>query len=550
MSLAPELPLERPWLALYPRGARSEFVPQHGDVLSHFRAQVAKRPDATALWYSGNEISFRQLDAQSEAVAGWLQSRDVKPGDRVALLYQNEPNFIVATLAAWKVRAIPTPCNPLYRRRELAAIFGDSRPAAIFCEADCHDEVSFALQDADQTDTTIVLSSPRHGSHQGERMTSRWPAAHQFDQLTAQPLAPESLSEPVNSSDIGLLLYTSGTTGSPKGAMLRHSSLAFNAENLTRWCELDERSRILAIAPFFHITGFLCYMAAAFASGAVLILHYRFEAGLVLDVIRRTRPTFTIGAITAFNALMNAPGAESADLGSFDRIYSGGAPIPPALVEAFREKFGIPIHTSYGMTETSAPTHLAPFGASIPVDPVSGALAIGIPLPSTEAMCVDDEGAPVPPRQIGELLLRGPQIMAGYFNKSEESATTLKDGWMHSGDIAFQDEAGWFYLVDRKKDVIIASGFKVWPREVEDVLYTHPEVREAAVVGIPDAYRGETVKAYVSLRDGSTVGASALIAHCRERLASYKAPRYVEVLDDLPKTVSGKIQRVVLRARN
>lgn len=548
MSAARESSLEqRPWVSLYPDGAISG-APTHGTVLGHFCAQVTSRPDAVALRYFGESTSFRRLDELSDALASWLRERGVAPGDRVSLLYQNAPEFVAVLLAAWKIGAIPTPSNPAYRRGELAGVFADARPAAVFCEVGCLAEVSAALESADLSSIPLVVSRPHSGAPGVTDTEAEFsPGALRFEDLVAE-YAGRSGSASQADGDIGALLYTSGTTGLPKGALLRNSSLAFNAEALARWCGLDEDSRILAIAPFFHITGLVCHIAAAFASGAELVLHYRFDAALVLDVIRETRPTFTIGAITAFNALMNAPGAEADDLASFKTIYSGGAPIPPALVDAFRQKFGIPIHTSFGMTETSAPTHMAPLGAAIPVDPYSGALAIGVPMPSTDAICVDDEGRPLPPGEAGELLLRGPQIMAGYFNKPVETAASLTDGWMRSGDIAFRDDAGWFYLVDRKKDVIIASGFKVWPREVEDVLYAHPAVREAAVIGVPDAYRGETVKACVSLRAGASVDSQTLIAHCRERLAAYKAPRLVEILDDLPKTVTGKIQRVVLRA--
>jgi long-chain acyl-CoA synthetase len=288
-------------------------------------------------------------------------------------------------------------------------------------------------------------------------------------------------------------------------------------------------------------------MLASFSARAMLVMHYRFDPGLALDVIRTARPTFAIGAITAFNALMNLPGSTREDLACFDRIYSGGAPVPPALADAFAEKFGLIVHPAYGMTETTAPTHLTPCGVKAPVDPVSGARSIGVPAPSTYAAVIDEDGRRLGPGGIGELVMRGPQIMAGYWRKPAETEAALKDGWMHSGDVGFFDEQGWFYLVDRKKDMIIASGFKVWPREVEDTLYGHPAVREAAVIGVPDAYRGETVKAFVSLVPQTKASPEELIRHCRERLAAYKAPRSIEVLDELPKTVSGKIQRAALR---
>jgi len=351
----------------------------------------------------------------------------------------------------------------------------------------------------------------------------------------------------VAGSDLGLLMYTSGTTGRPKGAMLSHANLAFNARVTTAWMSHDFRSIILAIAPFFHITGFVSHLASAIDAASTMLLPFRMVPDVVLDLVRTHRPTHTVAAITAFNALMGVSGVRPEDFASLKRVYSGGAPIPPSLRERIRERLGVEIYPGFGMTETAAPTHFAPFGLRVPVDEASGALAIGVPVFQTDAIIADDEGREVKPGVAGELLLRGPQIMSGYRHLADESAATLAGGWMHSGDIAVMDAEGWFYIVDRKKDVIIASGFKVWPREVEDCLYTHEAVREAAVIGIADAYRGETVKAFVSLRADKQISADELQEYCRGRLAGYKCPRIIELLPELPKTITGKIQRNVLR---
>ena len=265
-------------------------------------------------------------------------------------------------------------------------------------------------------------------------------------------------------------------------------------------------------------------MLGAFAAGAAQVLTYRFQPAVVLDAFLEHRPTFIVGAITAFIALMNQPDATRAHFASFDRLYSGGAPIAPAVVEAFARRFGRSIRSSYGMTELTAPSHLAPAEGPIPVDPRSGALSVGIPTPGTDVIVVDDLRRPLGPGEHGEIVVRGPGVMAGYWRKPAETEEVLVGGWMHTGDIGFFDEAGWFYLVDRKKDMISASGFKVWPREVEDVLYAFPGVREAAVTGAPDAYRGETVIAFVSAEPGAVLDVAALARFCRERLAAYKCP--------------------------
>jgi long-chain acyl-CoA synthetase len=270
---------------------------------------------------------------------------------------------------------------------------------------------------------------------------------------------------------------------------------------------------------------------------------------VVLDALREHRPVYTVGPSTAFMALLARPDATAADFASFLLISSGGAPLPPAVVEGFRARTGgLYLANGYGLTECTAPCASVPPGSEAPVDPASGTLAVGVPGPGTMVRILDDAGAEVPFGEQGEIAVSGPMVVPGYWNRPEESAAAIPGGELLTGDIGFMDEDGWLYVVDRKKDMINASGFKVWPREVEDVLYTHPAVREAAVVGVPDAYRGESVKAYVSLRPGAEADAEQLVAYCRERLAAYKYPREVEVLGELPKTATGKILRRELRA--
>jgi len=542
--------LRRPWHALY-GGEPQTLRPRRDSVLDLFRDAVAANGEVTAAVYFDRLLSYRELDGASEALAAWMLDQQVGAGDRVTIILQNDPQFLIAILAAWKLGAIPVPINPMYRTGEMKTLFADSSPRVIFCYA--HDvEVIQGAADEIALGATIIVASPRtFQSGDDERvLPPRCPLPEAYPRFHTILEEARGRSVPHFSPSAvlpALILYTSGTTGAPKGAVARHAALAFNGTSIATWCRLHSNTRILAIAPLFHITGIVCHVAAAFAVRCSLVLNYRFEPSSVLDAIRATRPTYSIGSITAFNALMNAPGACVEDFASFESIYSGGAPIPPSVRAEFKERMGQLIHTSYGMTETSAPTHLCPFGVEAPVDPNSGALSIGIPIYDTDAVVIDDGGKPVPPSVAGELCMKGPQIMLGYWNKPEQTAETLVNGWMHSGDIAVMDEAGWFYLVDRKKDMIIASGFKVWPREVEDVLYTHPAVREAAVVGVADTYRGETVKAYVSLKPGCRIDADEVIRYCRESIAIYKAPTLVEILDELPKTVTGKIQRNVLR---
>jgi long-chain acyl-CoA synthetase len=282
-------------------------------------------------------------------------------------------------------------------------------------------------------------------------------------------------------------------------------------------------------------------------SGAPLVLTYRFEPQVALDSLREHRPTFTIGAITVFIALMNAPGFTKDDFSSFEWVYSGGAAIAPSTANAFLAATGMPVHNAYGLTETTSPMTATPRGADSPVDPASGAFSVGVPVNNTIVRILDEEGVPVPLGEIGEICAQGPQVVLGYWGKPEETRHALPERVLHSGDVGFMTPEGWVFIVDRKKDMINASGYKVWPREVEDVLYEHPAVREAAVVGVADEYRGETVKAFVSFKPGLSATEDELIAHCKERMAAYKYPRSVVLLEELPKTVTGKILRRELR---
>jgi long-chain acyl-CoA synthetase len=545
----PRLSAEAPWLAFYEGHVPARIEPKHRDMLSVFKDAVARNPQGAALIYFDRTVSYSQLDADSDALAIWLRHHGIGRGDRVQVVAQNIPAFPLVCIAAWKVGAVPVPGNPMYRAPELARIFKDADPAAVLCQDAEAAEVAAGLAAAGLADIPLIVASPRDGAEAAATAflppsPPETPGEKLADiVLRHRGEAPEPIV--IAPDDLGLILYTSGTTGVPKGAMLTHSNMAFSAEVARQWFSLGEGDRILGIAPFFHITGLICHVAVALRAGCAVVMNYRFEPKAALAIIRAQRPTFTIGAITAFNALMNLPEAGSADMASLTKVWSGGAPIPPSLRDAIRERLGFTVHNAYGMSELTSPAVLTPYGAEAPVR--EGVLSLGVPVPSTDIRIVDEAGAEQPVGVAGELLFRGPQMMAGYWRKPEENAIALVGGWMHTGDIGFRDERGWIYLVDRKKDVIIASGFKVWPREVEDVLYAHPAVREAVVVGVPDAYRGETVKACVSLVAGVEVTEQELSTYCRERLAAYKVPRLISIMDDLPKTITGKIRRVALR---
>jgi long-chain acyl-CoA synthetase len=311
--------------------------------------------------------------------------------------------------------------------------------------------------------------------------------------------------------------------------------------------DIGAADAILGLAPLFHVTGLVAQLALGAWAGIPLVLFHRFDAAEALRLCEKWGATMSLAAITAYIALLH-----HGDGGRFlPKCYSGGAPVAPSLTDQFEARFGAYIHNIYGLTESNSPSHAVPLGVRAPVDPASGALSIGVPVPNCDAkvLSLEDPAREAAPGEAGELALRGPMMFAGYWNKPEETARAFIDGYFRTGDVAIMDERGWFYLVDRKKDMIIASGFKIWPREVEDTLYQHPAVREAALIGEPDAYRGESVKAFIALKDGHQADSAEMIRFCRERMSAYKCPREVEFIPELPKTATGKFLRRALRER-
>ncbi|MFA5120734.1 class I adenylate-forming enzyme family protein [Zavarzinia sp.] len=544
----------KPWLAHYAEGRPAEIAPEFGDALALFRASVARNPDGDAIRYFGGRITYGELDALTDAFAAALLDRGFARGERVALYLQNVPQFVIGLVGTWKAGGIAVSINPMNRQRELELLLKDSGAAVLVCLEGLYRDVAAEVVPRTNVTTVITTSELEYRGHDDARLFAgmtreRFDGTEAMDALLAayrgRPVPPVTFAP----GETAILTYTSGTTGAPKGAMNTHGNIVFNAQTYRDWCGLTSDDVVLGIAPLFHITGLIGHVALALLLAAPLVLMYRFEPSVVLETIATERPTFTIGAITAFIALMNHKDAATADLSSLRKVASGGAPIPPSIAKAFEAQFGHYIHNAYGLTETTSPSHCVPLGTEAPVDAASGALSVGVPVFNTVVRIVGEDGRDLPVGEVGEIVTAGPQVVPGYWNKPEETAHAMPGGVLHTGDVGYMDAQGWFYIVDRKKDQINAAGYKVWPREVEDVLYEHGAVREAAVVGVMDPYRGETVKAFVSLRPGQSVTPEELTAFCKERLAAYKYPRIVEILDELPKTVTGKILRRELRDR-
>ena len=541
---------DRPWLALY-QDQPADYAVEFDNALDLFRAGVDRDPSGVALQYFDGSVSRWELDRLSDALAAGLLANGFARGDRLAVYLQNVPQFVIAMVATWKAGGVMVSVNPMSRERELSYLLRDSGATVLLALESLYDQVGRHV--VPDTDVRLVLTTSEleFQTRSDERLFAgitrqRIDGTTDLAELLARhdgEVPPATTHGP---DDVAFLTYTSGTTGVPKGAMNTHGNVSFTAQVYRDWCRAGD-GPILATAPLFHITGLIGHVAVGLLAPAPLVLAYRFESQAVLDALLEHRPAFTVGAITAFNALINAPGVTPDHFSSFTSVYSGGAAISPAAAQAFQAATGKPVHSAYGLTETTSPLTLTPFGRSSPVDPTSGALSIGIPVPNTVIRIQGDDGADLPLGEIGEIVAEGPQVVPGYWGKPEETAANLPGGALRTGDVGFMDPQGWVFIVDRKKDMINASGYKVWPREVEDVLAEHPAVFESAVVGVPDVKRGETVKAFVSLKPGMSATPEDLIAHCRARMAAYKYPRSIVVVDDLPKTVTGKILRRELR---
>jgi long-chain acyl-CoA synthetase len=520
--------------------------------LAAAEAAIEANVDRPFLWYFDTALTGDEVGRLSGAAASALAELGVEPGDRVMLHLQNVPQFVIGLLAIWKLGAVAVPTNPMLRAEELRKLIDDCGPVALI-GTDVDHEPVYRAAVADSSVRAVITTSPLDllGGEVPAPLTglTRPPAGECLDLLTlirdaGDDRPPARTWDP---DDLAVLIYTSGTTGPSKGALLSHRNLLASSSSFGSLIEVGDGDSILALAPIFHITGLILHVMMSFVAGIPLILFNRFDTAATLELIAARRPTFTIAAITAFNALLEVDDLDQVDFSSMRALYTGGAPVPAATVEAWRSRTGTYVRNAYGLSESAAPCIVVPLDEEAPVDPASGALSIGRPLAGVRVDVLDDEGRSLPPREIGELVIDGPGVVSGYWERPDESAHLLRGGVLHTGDVGFVDEAGWVYLVDRMKDLIIASGYKVWPRDVEDVLHQHPAVREAAVVGREDSYRGETVIAFASLQGGTSATAEELVDFCRERLAAYKRPTEVTLLDELPKTASGKVLRRSLR---
>ncbi|GAA5512239.1 long-chain-fatty-acid--CoA ligase [Deinococcus carri] len=548
--------MTRSWLAHYEEGVPREFTPTNDTLPDLLRRSAETFPERTALNFLGANTSYRELWQDVQRFAAGLQKIGVQPGERVSIMLPNSPQFVVAFFGALLAGATVVNTSPLYVPAELEHQLRDSgsetlilldafypRYQKIATRVPVQRVIVTGIQDALPFPKNVLypIKARREGSWVNVKAGG---SVYSFRGLL-RGQAPTPKAVTLRPDDVALLQYTGGTTGVPKGAMLTHHNLVANAEQSRAWMtDLKPGQEVtLAAIPFFHVYGMTVGMNLSMLTGATLVLvpNAR-DIKMVLGQIQASGATLFPGVPTLYNAINNHPDTPSFDLTTIRACISGSAPLPLETARKFRQiTGGANLVEGYGLTESSPVTHVNPiFG-----DQREG--SIGLPLPGVDAMVAGEDGQPLPSGEIGELWVAGPNIMKGYWQRPDETAKVLREAhgqtWLLTGDMAVMDEDGYFRIVDRKKDLIIAGGHNIYPREVEEVLYTHPAVLEAAAVGLPDPYRGETVHAVVALKPDMTATEAEIIAHCRANLSSYKAPRSVEFRSELPKSAALKVLR-------
>lgn len=520
--------------------------------------------DAAATVFYGAKLTYREIDDAADRFAAGLRHLGVRPGDRVGLIVPNSPAFVIAFFGIQRVGGIVVQTNPLYTPRELAGLYADAGATAVvsldlFLANVLRAKPETAIREVIVADLKDFLPAPLSTFYPLRRRSDlkkagHWPLdiprepwVHTFRELLKSPAERGTEPETVDPDEVAVLQYTGGTTGTPKGAMLTHRTLIANAYQCASWVPgmQPAREKTLIAIPMFHIYGLMAgLMVSIRLAATMLLVPDPRDLKHLLKVIDRERPTLFPAVPTLYVALMNHPRLRKADMRGIQACLSGAAPLPVEVRRRWESLTGGRLVEGYGLTEASTVVSGNPLTQDGLVKE-----GVGIPFPDTDVRIVDLETSTrdLPIGEAGELLVRGPQVMKGYWNNPEETAATLRDGWLYTGDIATMDEDGYLYIVERKKDLIIASGFNVYPREVEEVLYMHPSVLEAAAIGVPDPYRGETVKAFVALKPGATATDRELIAFCRERLAAFRVPRQIEFRTELPKSAIGKVLRRALR---
>ncbi|MDN3449127.1 AMP-binding protein [Planococcus sp. APC 3906] len=544
---------EKPWLAHYPPEIPHTLQYPSMPVQEYLTQAHEQFPEKVAIHFLGKDVTYNELYDSAMKFANYLQKLGIQKGDRVAIMLPNGPQAVISFYGILYAGGVVVMTNPLYTEREIAYQMNDSgarlivtldllypRVAKVLKETKLENVVVTAIKDYLPFPKNIIYPFIQKRQTGLSVKVEHRGINHQF--LEIMKIASTDVKKPEFDfeHDLALLQYTGGTTGSPKGVMLTHKNLISNATMCDAWlykCKKGEET-IMGIIPLFHVYGLTTVLILSVMQGNRMVLLPKFDPETALKTINKQKPTLFPGAPTLYIGLMNHPDIAKYDLSSIEACLSGSAPLPAEVQEKFEKITGGKLVEGYGLTETSPVSH----SNLVWGERTKG--SIGYPYPDTDSkIFLPGTTEEVPHGEIGEIAIKGPQVMQGYWNRPEDTAATIVDGWLLTGDLGYMDEGGHFFIVDRKKDMIIAGGFNIYPREIEEVLYEHEAVQECVVAGIPDPYRGETVKAYIVLKEGYTVTEEEFDKYCREHLASFKVPRIYEFRKELPKTAVGKILR-------
>lgn len=550
------MPFERPWHASYSPGVPPEIEIRKITMAEALSNTARKYPNEVAYIYMGKKITYRDLEGLVNRFARALKALGVRRGDKVAMLLPNIPQVAIADHACYRLGAVTAMNNPLYTERELAYQLDDS-DARVVVTLDLLLPRLVKIRNQTKIDTIITCHIndflpfpvkqlfPFVKKDMYRKITTQTGVYQFMDLLKAHPDAP--VQSEAAWHDLAALIYTGGTTGVSKGAMLTHENISAVIQIFRAWFPdlKDTGESLLGVYPVFHSAGYSVSQNFPFWSGWTCVLVPRPTPEAIVEQLRKFRPSFLPGVPTIYTGLLQNAEFRSMDLSFVKGYFGGAAPLPDDTVNELKTLHGAIINDVYGATENTAFATCTPWKGRVK----SG--TVGVPLPNTDIKIVDIETgeAQMKTGQSGEVCIKGPQVMAGYYKKPDETAAALRDGWFYTGDIGVFDEDGYLAIVDRKKDLIIAGGFNIYPKEVDQVLFDHPKVLEACTIGVPDAYRGESVKAFIVLKAGEHLTAGEVIAYCKDKLAAYKVPRDIEFLPELPKSAIGKILRRELKAK-
>ncbi|PYZ92980.1 long-chain fatty acid--CoA ligase [Salipaludibacillus keqinensis] len=519
----------RPWHINYPKGVQKHVSIPNCSLFSILNEAYEKSPNNTAVIDGADRWNYKTLYEKVAALADSLSNKGFKQGDKMLISLFNSKEYITCYFAVQRLGGIVVQANPLYTSSELNNLIIDSEATWVVASTNQQEKIEKAITNSHVEQIFVKAKSS--------------PTASSFEELIKEGLPYQAPKPTINpKEDIAVLQYTGGTTGKSKGVMLTHQNIYSNIYQNYHFTvkEMDKKDeKILGVAPFYHVYGMTAVLLLAMFRRTAVICVSRFEPKSLLDLIRKERPTLFSGVPTMYVSLLRHPEATEEAMQSLKLCMAGSAPLPIEIIEEFERKTGAQILEGYGLSETSPTTHRNP---TMGIRKVG---SIGIPVPNTDCLIVDQaEGIEALPNgEVGELLIKGPQVMKGYWRNEKETNRTLKNGWLYTGDLARMDEDGYFYIVGRKKELIIASGYNIYPVEVEQVFYEHPAINEAVVFGVPDPYRGETIYAAVVLKKGESVTQEELKVFLKKRLSVFKVPAYIEFRSELPKTSVGKILR-------